>query len=98
VLNNPTNANAGFKSVPNVPTLKNCMSVKFAIMRVYNVKTRKNTGVSRMMAEIKCECCDKLLTNDYMTLMIVKDEYMIPLNYCDVLCISIKWGLIEVES
>ena len=45
---------------------------------------------------IKCECCDKLLTNDYMTLMIIKDEYIIPINYCDVMCISIKWGVVEV--
>jgi hypothetical protein len=50
------------------------------------------------MVKIECECCGKLLTNDYMTLMIIKDEYLIPLNYCDVMCISIKWGVIEVES
>ena len=34
--------------------------------------------------------------DDYMTLMIIKDEYLIPINYCDVMCISIKWGVVEV--
>ena len=45
---------------------------------------------------LECECCGKLLTNDYMSLLIVKDEYFIPLHYCDVMCISIKWGVVEV--
>lgn len=35
--------NAGFKSVLNVPTLKNCMSVKFVIMPDLKEKTRRST-------------------------------------------------------